>query len=67
MPQDNYAIADVLLDVSEELSEPERDRELGNIILEVYLAAMNRELDEIDALWKSQSQRYKSFRFNTEG
>lgn len=66
MLQDKDSIANIAIEASEEVSEPECDRELGNIILEVYLAAMNRELDEIDELWQRQSQRYKSFRFNAK-
>ena len=65
MPQDSHAVTEILLETAEESSQPERDRELGNIILEVYLAAMHRELDEIEALWQRQVQRYKSFRPST--
>ncbi|MEM9541596.1 MAG: hypothetical protein AAGA60_19135 [Cyanobacteria bacterium P01_E01_bin.42] len=66
MLHENDSIANILLNASDEAGQPEGDRELGNLILEVYLAAMNRELDEIDEIWKRQSQRYKSFRFNAD-
>ncbi|MBP0017112.1 MAG: hypothetical protein J7647_06065 [Cyanobacteria bacterium SBLK] len=66
MLQEKDSVANIVLEASEETSESERDRELGNIILEVYLAAMTRELDEIDEIWERQSQRYQFFRFNAE-
>ncbi|MBP0021421.1 MAG: hypothetical protein J7647_28185 [Cyanobacteria bacterium SBLK] len=65
MREQNQNISETLLTVAEESNELERDRDFGNIVLETYLAALNQELDEIEALWQSQSQRYKSFRFTT--
>lgn len=56
-------VAETLMSVPEELSEAERDREYGNAVLDAYLAAMQREIQEIEALWQHQNQRYTAFRF----